>query len=121
MSLSRKQHAAMPALNGSLQTSKIYYSRALRDVPGSVNAGKRILFAEQRAEGQAEGQPGTWGWYALPQIPMLVQWLDSGSQNEFDLAEDIYQAFRPYFRPDTHDPEVSDHTAPPPTSRRILE
>ena len=61
-----------------------------------ICVGKRFLFVELRDVGQPEEQPGSWGWYPLSEIPALVKWLDGGSQAEFELAEDIYQAFRPY-------------------------
>lgn len=58
-----------------------------------------MLFVERRMHGQAEEKPGTLGWYTLPEIPAVVQWLDTGSADQFDLAEDIYQAFQPYIQP----------------------
>lgn len=60
-----------------------------------LHAGKPSVFVEVRHEGLTEEQPGTWGFYTLSKIPQLVSWLDTGSQNEFELAENIYQAFQP--------------------------
>lgn len=61
-------------------------------------AGKRTLFVELREEAQQEQEPGMLGYYTLSDIPALVSWLDSGSANDFDLAEDIFQAFQPYMQ-----------------------
>ena len=33
------------------------------------------------------------GWYAIEDLHLLIDWLDSGNQEDRLLAEDIYQAF----------------------------
>ena len=33
------------------------------------------------------------GWYAIEDLHLLIDWLDSGNQDDRLLAEDIYQAF----------------------------
>lgn len=51
---------------------------------------------EVRERDHPEAVPGSWGWYPLTDIPQVVQWLDSGSTAEKDLAEDVFQAFQPH-------------------------
>lgn len=38
---------------------------------------------------------GEWGYYDAARIPALVEWLESGSDAEQDLADIIYEAFEP--------------------------
>lgn len=81
-----------------LQEAPIQLLKFLRGCPAyqiNCDPGKQALFVEVRDEGLPEGHPGIWGYYPLSQIPSLVNWLDTGSQNEFELAENIYQAFQP--------------------------
>lgn len=33
------------------------------------------------------------GWYEIEHIQGLIDWLDTGSENERELAEELYQAF----------------------------
>ena len=40
----------------------------------------------------------TWGWYSPQQIPSLIAWLEGGSQEEQQLAEDIYDLYQPVLR-----------------------
>ena len=40
----------------------------------------------------------TWGWYSPQQIPDLIAWLEGGSQEEQQLAEDIYDLYQPVLR-----------------------
>ena len=44
----------------------------------------------------AEGQ--TWGWYSPHQIPSLIVWLETGSQQEQQLAEELYTLYQPVLR-----------------------
>lgn len=39
-----------------------------------------------------------WGWYSPQQIPDLIAWLEGGSQEEQQLAEDIYALYQPVLR-----------------------
>lgn len=65
-------------------------------------AGRSQLFVEC-------GGGGEWGFYDLMQIPKLVEWLESGSDAEQELAEDIYESFDVAMHPatDTTGPEVT--------------
>ena len=38
---------------------------------------------------------GDWGYYDGARIPALVEWLESGSDAEQDLADVIHEAFEP--------------------------
>ncbi len=78
-------------------------------IDATITAGKQSLFVEVRTEALPEGQPGVWGYYPLSQITALVNWLDTGSQNEFELAENIYQAFQPQIYAEADDQMVSHH------------
>ena len=49
---------------------------------------------ETRADGEEE-QPGVWGYYTIADIPALLQWLESGSSQEQELAEDLFAAYQP--------------------------
>ncbi len=46
----------------------------------------------EAAEGQA------WGWYSPHQIPSLIAWLETGSQQEQQLAEELYTMYQPVLR-----------------------
>ena len=39
-----------------------------------------------------------WGWYSPQQIPSLIAWLETGSQEEQQLAEDIYTMYQPVLK-----------------------
>ena len=41
---------------------------------------------------------GEWGWYSPHQIPTLIAWLEAGSQQEQQLAEDIYTMYQPVLK-----------------------
>ena len=60
----------------------------------TLPAGVDRLFAETRAAGDEE-QPGMWGYYTIAKIPALLQWLESGSSQEQELAEDLFAAYQP--------------------------
>ncbi len=36
---------------------------------------------------------GEWGYYDIKRLPVLVEWLESGSDAEQDLADIIHEAF----------------------------
>ena len=36
-----------------------------------------------------------WGWYSPQQIPSLTAWLETGTQQEQQLAEDLYAVYLP--------------------------
>jgi len=50
-------------------------------------AGRKQLFVEASGGGQ-------WGFYDAPLLPALVEWLESGSDAEQDLADAIYESFQ---------------------------
>ena len=60
----------------------------------TLPAGVDRLFVETRADGDEE-QPGIWGYYTIADIPALLQWLESGSSQEQELAEDLFAAYQP--------------------------
>lgn len=39
-----------------------------------------------------------WGWYSPQQIPTLIAWLETGSQEEQQLAEDTYTMYQPVLK-----------------------
>lgn len=41
---------------------------------------------------------GEWGWYSPHQIPTLIAWLETGSQQEQQLAEDVYTMYQPVLK-----------------------
>lgn len=59
-----------------------------RDLRGVPAPGCTWLFVE------APGGGG-WAWYTAPELPAVLSWLDSGSNAERALAEDIHEAFQP--------------------------
>ncbi|DBA80727.1 hypothetical protein WJX77_005653 [Trebouxia sp. C0004] len=54
-------------------------------------SARGTLYVEA-AEGQA------WGWYSPHQIPSLIAWLETGSQQEQQLAEELYTMYQPVLR-----------------------
>ncbi|KAL0046805.1 hypothetical protein WJX82_010406 [Trebouxia sp. C0006] len=80
---------ATPVLNrgavmGQDSAGNIYHQLGGPSARGS-------LYVEA-AEGQA------WGWYSPHQIPSLIAWLEAGSQQEQQLAEELYTMYQPVLR-----------------------
>ena len=58
-----------------------------------------------------EGPEGRdWGWYSPQQIPSLIAWLETGSQQEQQLAEDLYAVYLPVLNIVKQPGQVSQHT-----------
>ncbi len=53
-----------------------------------MHTGRAQLFVEARGGGE-------WGYYDGARIPALVEWLESGSDAEQELADVIHEAFEP--------------------------
>lgn len=51
-----------------------------------------------------------WGWYSPQQIPSLTAWLETGSQQEQQLAEDLYAVYLPVLNIVKQPGQVSPHT-----------
>ena len=47
-----------------------------------------------------------WGWYNPQQIPSLIAWLETGSKEEQQLAEDIYAMYQPVLKIVMHPKQV---------------
>jgi hypothetical protein len=74
-----------------------------RGAPMGVNSSGSLYFHLGSDTGRSQlfvesSGGGEWGFYDLQQIPRLVEWLESGSDAEQDLAEDIYETFEPVMR-----------------------
>lgn len=65
-------------------TNQLYFNRLLDLCRGA-------LYVEA-----PEGRD--WGWYSPQQIPSLIAWLETGSQEEQQLAEDIYAMYQPVLK-----------------------
>lgn len=48
-----------------------------------------------------------WSWYSPQQIPSLIAWLETGSQEEQLLAEQIYAMYQPVLKVVMHPKQVS--------------
>lgn len=56
-----------------------------------------------------------WGWYSPQQIPSLIGWLETGSREEQQLAEQIYAMYQPVLKIVMHPKQVSGlRTSPSP-------
>ena len=51
-----------------------------------------------------------WGWYSPQQIPSLTAWLETGSPQEQQLAEDLYAVYLPVLNIVQQPGQVSPHT-----------
>ncbi|KAA6418167.1 MAG: PHD zinc finger-containing [Trebouxia sp. A1-2] len=95
---------ATPVLNrgavmGQDSAGNIYHQLGGPSARGS-------LYVEA-AEGQA------WGWYSPHQIPSLIAWLETGSQQEQQLAEELYTMYQPVLRLVAQPGQASGSGLPP--------
>ena len=62
----------------------------------SLHAGMDRLFVEvhqDQSKLHEQAADSLVGWYAIEDLQLLIDWLDSGNREDRFLAEDIYQAF----------------------------
>ncbi|KAL3145939.1 hypothetical protein ABBQ38_015299 [Trebouxia sp. C0009 RCD-2024] len=78
-----------------------------RDAAGNIyhqlggQSARGALYVES-----SEGKE--WGWYSPQQIPSLIAWLETGSQMEQQLAEQIYAMYQPVLKVVMHPKQAAE-------------